>query len=112
MENIVKNAIDALAGRGGRITIVARNGNKTVDVDIADDGPGIDASIRDRIFEAGVSTKSSGWGVGLSLTQRIVEDLHGGRISVRNRSTGGAVFEIELPQAGTMKRKRFWSRGV
>jgi signal transduction histidine kinase len=106
MENIVKNAIDALAGRGGRITIVARNGNGTVDVDIADDGPGIDSSVRDRIFEAGVSTKSSGWGVGLSLTQRIVEDLHGGRISVRNRTAGGAVFEIELPQAGTRKRRR------
>lgn len=106
LENIVKNAIDALAGRGGRITIVARNGNGTVDIDIADDGPGIDPSVRDRIFDAGVSTKSSGWGVGLSLTQRIVEDLHGGRISVRNRQAGGAVFEIELPQAGTRKRRR------
>ncbi len=106
LENIVKNAIDALAGRGGRITIIARKGSDTVDLDIADDGPGIDPSVRDRIFEAGVTTKSSGWGVGLSLTQRIVEDLHGGRIRVRNRSAGGAVFEIELPRAGTRKRKR------
>jgi signal transduction histidine kinase len=110
LENIVKNAIDALAGRGGRITMLARKGVKTVDIDIADDGPGIDASVRDRIFEAGVSTKTAGWGVGLSLTQRIVEGLHGGRISVRNRSAGGAVFEIELPQAGTRKRGRFGLR--
>jgi signal transduction histidine kinase len=107
LENIVKNAIDALAGRGGRITVVARAGNGTVDVDIADNGPGIDAAVRDRIFEAGVSTKSSGWGVGLSLSQRIIEDLHGGRISVRDRARGGAVFEVELPQAGTRRRPRF-----
>jgi signal transduction histidine kinase len=106
LENIVKNAIDALAGRGGRITIIARHGDDAVDLDIADDGPGIDSSVRDRIFEAGVTTKTSGWGVGLSLTQRIIEDLHGGRISVRNRSAGGAVFEIELPKVGTRKRKR------
>jgi signal transduction histidine kinase len=106
LENIVKNAIDALAGKGGRITILARKGNHSVDIDIADDGPGIDASVRDRIFEAGVSTKTSGWGVGLSLTQRIVENLHGGRIAVRNRSAGGAVFEIELPEAGKRKKRR------
>lgn len=106
LENVVKNAIDALAGRGGRITIVARKGSSTVDIDIADDGPGIDSSVRERIFEAGFTTKSSGWGVGLSLSQRIVEELHGGRISVRDRARGGAVFEIELPQAGTRKRKR------
>jgi signal transduction histidine kinase len=107
IENVVKNAIDALAGRGGRITIVARNGNGSIDLHIGDDGPGIDASVRDRIFEAGVSTKSSGWGVGLSLTQRIVEDLHGGRISVRNRTRGGAVFDVKLPPVGARKRRRF-----
>ena len=106
LENIVKNAIDALAGRGGQISIIARKGTNSVDVYIADDGPGIDASVRDRIFEAGVTTKTSGWGVGLSLTQRIIEDLHGGRVSVRNRDSGGAVFEIELPPIGTKKRKR------
>jgi signal transduction histidine kinase len=111
LENIVKNAIDALAGRGGQITIVARNGAEFVDIHIADDGPGIDASVRDRIFEAGVSTKTSGWGVGLSLTQRIVEDLHGGRISVRNRDSGGAVFDIKLPPVGAKKKKR-WRLGI
>ena len=106
-ENIVKNAIDALAGRGGQISLIARKGANSVDIYIADDGPGIDASVRDRIFDAGVTTKTSGWGVGLSLTQRIVEDLHGGRVSVRNRDNGGAVFHIELPPEGARKRKRF-----
>jgi signal transduction histidine kinase len=105
LENIVKNGIDALAGRGGRITIFARSGNGTVDIYIADDGPGIDASVRDRIFEAGVSTKSSGWGVGLSLTQRIIE-LHGGKITVRNRRRGGAVFDVRLPPLGARRSRR------
>lgn len=107
LENVVKNAIDALAGRGGRITIYANATPTTVDIFIADNGPGIDASVRDRIFEAGVSTKTSGWGVGLSLTQRIVEDLHGGQITARSRRSGGTVFAIRLPQAGTRKRRRF-----
>jgi signal transduction histidine kinase len=107
LENIVKNAIDALAGRGGHITIIARNGHGNVELQIADDGPGIDASVRDRIFDAGVTTKSSGWGVGLSLTQRIVEDLHGGRITVHNRASGGAVFDIRLPPVGARKQRRW-----
>ena len=102
LENIVKNAIDALAGRGGRILIVAGPAaDGGVDLSIADDGPGIAPSIKDRIFHAGVTTKSSGWGVGLSLTRRILEDLHGGKISARPRKSGGTVFDIHLPQAGT-----------
>jgi signal transduction histidine kinase len=107
LENIVKNAIDALAGRGGKITIVAHPAHDWgVQITIGDDGPGIAPSVRDRIFEAGVSTKSAGWGVGLSLTQRIVEDLHGGKIIVRARKTGGTVFNIHLPATGTeIKRK-------
>jgi signal transduction histidine kinase len=107
LENIVKNAIDALAGRGGKITIVARHEAGNVEIHLADDGPGIDASIRDRIFDAGVSTKKSGWGVGLSLTQRIVEDLHGGRVSVKNRASGGALFEVTLPPLGARKKRRW-----
>lgn len=105
LENIVKNAVDALAGRGGRITIVARElppqkrGRHFVEVVIADNGPGIAASVMERIFEAGFTTKSSGWGVGLSLSRRIVEELHGGRISAENRPGGGTVFAVLLPVA-------------
>lgn len=102
LENIVKNAIDALAGRGGRILIVAAPSEQGgIDLVIADDGPGIAPSIKDRIFQAGVTTKSSGWGVGLSLTRRILEDLHGGKIAARSRKSGGTVFDIHLPRAGT-----------
>jgi signal transduction histidine kinase len=67
---------------------------------IADDGPGVPAHLRERIFEPGVSTKAGGWGVGLSLTRRIVNELHGGRVIVRARRRGGAVFDITLPAAG------------
>ncbi|HUP89915.1 MAG TPA: HAMP domain-containing sensor histidine kinase [Longimicrobiales bacterium] len=107
LENIVKNAIDALAGRGGKISIVAYPAHDWgLHVLIGDDGPGIAPAVRDRIFDAGVTTKSAGWGVGLSLTQRIIEDLHGGKIVVRGRKTGGTVFDIHLPAAGSGEIKR------
>jgi signal transduction histidine kinase len=108
LENIVKNAIDALAGRGGRISVVALSGDDaplgsrhrgTVHIVIADNGPGIAPAVRDRIFEPGVSTKSAGWGVGLSLSRRIIEELHQGRIIVEDRPSGGAVFDVSLPVA-------------
>ncbi|MGQ0814348.1 MAG: sensor histidine kinase [Gemmatimonadota bacterium] len=107
LENIVKNAIDALAGRGGHIVIVAGAAAAGgLEIHIADDGPGIAPGVKDRIFLPGVTTKSSGWGVGLSLTHRIIEDLHGGRVTARARKRGGTVFEIRLPPAGTKRKTR------
>jgi signal transduction histidine kinase len=98
LENVVKNAVDALAGRGGRILLLAHTGNDgNVHVHIGDDGPGIELGLRERIFEPGVTTKSGGWGVGLSLTRRIVQDLHGGRITAHARRSRGTVFDISLP---------------
>ncbi len=97
VENVVKNAIDALGGRGGHILVIAYRGTDSVHLKIADDGPGVPAAIRDRIFEPGVSSKQGGWGVGLSLTQRIVRDLHHGQVAVRGRRRGGTVFDIILP---------------
>lgn len=112
LENVIKNAVDALAGRGGRIMLVTHvdpSGDR-VHVHIADNGPGIAAQVRDRIFEPGVSTKAGGWGVGLSLTRRIIERIHGGRITVRNRRRGGAVFDIVLPVADRARRRWRWRR--
>ena len=108
LENIVKNAIDALAGRAGRILVSAAGDHESVHIRISDNGPGIAAHVRDRIFEAGVSTKSSGWGVGLSLTRRIVEELHGGRITVHDRKRGGTTFDIQLPAEGRRLRRRWF----
>jgi signal transduction histidine kinase len=98
VENVVKNAIDALAGRGGRILIAAhRPQGDWIHLHVTDDGPGIDPAVRERIFKAGVSTKQGGWGVGLALSQRIITELHRGRISARGRERGGTVFDIILP---------------
>jgi signal transduction histidine kinase len=101
LENIVKNAIDALAGRGGHISVIARRDEKWLQLIIADDGPGIAPKLRERIFEPGVSTKAAGWGVGLSLSRRIVEELHQGRITVHSRRAGGSVFGVMLPVTDT-----------
>jgi len=97
LEVLVKNSIDALAGRGGRITLgvdARPEGGATLRV--ADDGPGIPRELRSRIFEPGFSTKTSGWGIGLSLARRIVEENHGGTLQLAMVDRGAA-FEIILP---------------
>jgi signal transduction histidine kinase len=102
LENLVKNAIDALEGRGGRITLSVARGEEpgTVWVEVADDGPGVPRALRKRIFETGVSTKAQGWGVGLSLARRIVEDYHEGSLElVGGEDAPGARFRIVLPVA-------------
>jgi signal transduction histidine kinase len=97
LEVLVKNALDALAGRGGRIAVAAsaRSGGGAK-VTVADDGPGIPRELRARIFEPGFSTKQRGWGIGLSLAQRIVEENHGGTLRLASADRGAA-FEIILP---------------
>jgi len=101
LENVVKNGLDALAGRGGRITIRAREPIESgwIELSIEDDGPGVPVEIRDRIFEPGVTTKSGGWGVGLALSRRIVEGVHRGRIELLDGRSGGATFQLRLPAA-------------
>ncbi|NIP83958.1 MAG: two-component sensor histidine kinase, partial [Gemmatimonadetes bacterium] len=64
LENCVKNSLDALAGRGGRIRLAAFRHDEGVGFLVSDTGPGIDPSVRDRLFEPGVTTKPGGWGVG------------------------------------------------
>jgi signal transduction histidine kinase len=97
IESLVKNAIDALAGRGGTINV----GIQPVDgggirIRVADNGPGVPRELRKKIFSAGFSTKESGWGIGLALTRRIVETGHRGRLQLAPTETG-AVFDIILP---------------
>jgi signal transduction histidine kinase len=102
LEVVVKNAIDALSGRGGRIEVVVdgtvRGGGARVTV--SDDGPGVPAEMRGQLFEPGVSTKTGGWGIGLALARRIVEQQHGGRVSFHPGEGGGgtgSVFVLEFP---------------
>jgi signal transduction histidine kinase len=106
LENCVKNSLDALAGRGGRIRIAAFGRQTGVGFLVSDNGPGVDASVRDSLFEPGVTTKPGGWGVGLSLAKRIVEDVHGGRIRAGPRPGGGARFEVQVPSAAARRRSR------
>jgi signal transduction histidine kinase len=97
IEAITKNAIDALAGRGGRVDLTAeRLAEGSVRLRVADDGPGVNREIRKQIFRPGFSTKARGWGIGLSLAKRIVEENHGGRL-VLVPSERGATFDIILP---------------
>jgi signal transduction histidine kinase len=96
IEVLTKNAIDALAGRGGTVQLSAQPGSDdSVVISVADDGPGVPRDLRDRVFEPGFSTKQSGWGIGLSLAKRIVEENHGGKLVLAS-TTQGATFEIIL----------------
>jgi signal transduction histidine kinase len=97
LEVLVKNSIDALAGRGGTIRLAAQPRAKGgARLRVADDGPGIPRDLRSHIFEPGFSTKTSGWGIGLSLAKRIVEENHGGELQLA-AADRGATFEIILP---------------
>lgn len=97
LEVLVKNSVDALAGRGGRIAVsVRRRPAGGAILTVSDDGPGIPREIRTRIFEPGFSTKQSGWGIGLALARRIVEENHGGSLRL-TPTDRGAAFEIILP---------------
>ena len=95
LESLMKNAVDALAGRGGRIYIASSRVPEGVRIRVADDGPGVPRELRARVFEPGFSTKDHGWGVGLALSRRIVEENHGGRLLLVP-SPRGATFDIIL----------------
>jgi len=96
LESLAKNAIDALAGRDGRVEISAEPlPEGRVRVRVSDDGPGVPREIRNQIFDPGFSTKEKGWGIGLSLARRIVRDNHGGDL-VLVPSERGATFDMVL----------------
>ena len=82
IENLVKNAIDAMNGKGSiRIKVQAKN-SKYVQILVSDSGKGIPKSLYTKIFDPGYTTKRRGWGLGLSLTKRIIEDYHKGKVQV------------------------------
>lgn len=97
LENLVKNSIDALRAAGGEIRITCDEAPDWIFVDVADNGPGISARNRRNVFRPGFSTKTRGWGLGLSLARRIVEEYHGGRLFIKDTALGrGTVMRIAL----------------
>src|SRR5213593_3430298 len=100
LEVVVKNAIDALSGRGGRIEVSVDATNRGARVAVSDDGPGVPPEMRGQLFEPGASSKTGGWGIGLALARRIVEQQHGGRLAYRPPPGGsGTEFVLEFPLA-------------
>ena len=98
IENLCKNAVDALEGRSGRIDIYVMQKEQTVAIDLVDTGKGIRQKDMKNVFRPGFTTKQRGWGLGLSLARRIVEEYHHGKIFVKQSEVGqGTTFRIILP---------------
>ena len=96
VENLVKNAIDAMKGKG-EISVVIENDNNLVKILVSDTGNGIPKNQFKRIFEPGFTTKKRGWGLGLSLTKRIVEEYHKGKIKVLSSEIGkGTTIQVSF----------------
>ncbi len=97
IENLCKNAVDAMEGGGGRIDLWLLVEDGVVAVEVADTGKGIKKKHVKAVFKPGFTTKKRGWGLGLSLAKRIVEDYHHGRIFVKQSEPGrGTTFRVEL----------------
>lgn len=96
IENLCKNAIDAMEGKGS-ITLTAKEELDCISVEVCDTGKGIPKNRFSSVFMPGYTTKERGWGLGLSLAKRIVEEYHDGRIFVKNSEIGkGTTFRVEL----------------
>jgi hypothetical protein len=98
IENLIKNALDALEGEPGTIQITGARENSVAVIDVRDTGKGIDRRNQKNVFKPGYSTKKRGWGLGLSLARRIVQEYHGGQLVLLSSKIGeGTVFRITLP---------------
>lgn len=97
IENICKNAVDAMKGKGTINIDILQDSDKYVIVDITDTGKGMEKNMFKRVFNPGFSTRQRGWGLGLTLAKRIIEGYHGGKIFVKNSEVGkGTTFRIVL----------------
>ena len=99
LESLVKNAIDALQGRPGTIILRVGADDAMGAIRVIDDGPGIAKELRRTLFEPGITTKRGGWGIGLALSRRVVEDAHEGALMLEPTERG-TCFLIRVPLAG------------
>lgn len=112
IENLVKNAIDAMKGKG-KVTISIFKNTRTVHILVTDTGQGIAKKDFSRIFTPGYTTKKRGWGLGLSLTRRIIEDYHNGKIKVKRSEKGvGTTFQISLRMLENDSKTRLSESGI
>src|SRR5690554_5132980 len=96
IENLIKNAVDAIKGKG-KIDVTIQDDGKFIKIKVKDSGKGIPKNEFKKIFEPGFTTKKRGWGLGLSLTKRIVEEYHNGRIKVLESEPGkGTVMQVSF----------------
>lgn len=97
MENLIKNAVDAMEGRG-TIDVTTGTEGRTAFVEVTDSGKGIPRKNFKRVFNPGYTTKKRGWGLGLTLARRIIDQYHRGSIFVKSSTPGiGTTFRITLP---------------
>ncbi len=98
IENLCKNAVDAMEG-SGRISVLLQDEGNIISIEISDTGKGIPKHNIKSVFQPGFTTKKRGWGLGLSLARRIVEEYHNGKIWVKKSEIGkGTTFRVELPK--------------
>jgi signal transduction histidine kinase len=101
MESLVKNAIDALQGRSGTIILRVGATEGMGEIRVVDDGPGVPKEIRRTLFEPGITTKLGGWGIGLALARRVVEDAHQGLLVLESTDRGASfLMRIPLDESG------------
>ncbi len=115
LENLIRNALDALPKEGGQIRVLLIDHPKEAIVRVQDTGRGIAPGQWEAVFRPGYTTKRSGWGIGLTLARRIVEEYHRGLIFVRDSGPQGTTFEIRLPKEYSRTYaflKRFWRQEV
>lgn len=98
LEALVKNAIDAMQGRSGSIVLRTGVNGEHAELRVIDDGPGVPREFRRAIFHAGMSTKEGGWGIGLALARRVVQDGHGGRLEL-DPAAEHTTFVVRIPLA-------------
>jgi signal transduction histidine kinase len=113
IENVCKNAVDAMKGKGVIRISLFQDNDKFVGIDISDTGMGIEKMKFKKVFTPGFSSRKRGWGLGLTLSKRIVEGYHGGKIFVKQSELGkGTTFRILLPvpllEGTPFKSKGMW----
>ena len=97
IQNLMKNAIEAIGTGNGEISVVISKSENGIQLHMRDTGKVINRSDWKNIFRPGYSSKQRGWGLGLSLTQRIVEVIHGGSIRVLSSKPGETIFRLNFP---------------